>query len=137
MNDRYLYRAKRCDTGEWVIGYYVSVLDMYKKEVHMIFEPTTIFTIFYSHVETDGYVEVDQSTICQCSGKHDKYYNRIFENDIVKVKGVLYVCRFDEDNFAWEFQNNEETIGICCFHSSDIEITGNAIDNPELLEVGE
>ena len=55
----------------------------------------------------------------------------------MNVNGTLYVCRFDEENFAWEFQNREETIGICCFHSSDIEIVGNAIDNPELLEVGE
>ena len=137
MNDRYLCRAKRCDTGEWVIGYYVSVLDMYKKEVHMIFEPTTIFTIFYSHVETDGYVEVDPSTICQCSGKPDKNNNLIFENDLVNANGTVYVCRFDKDNFAWEFQNREETIGICCFHSIDIGIIGNSIDNPELLEVGE
>ena len=52
MNDRYLYRAKRTDNGEWVFGYYVRGLDMYEKEVHLIFEPTTIF---YSHGETDGF----------------------------------------------------------------------------------
>lgn len=135
MNDRYLCRAKRTDNGEWVEGYY-AVKGVEEFERHNI-----VVSTFNEH--TSGYpfyftdYEVDPSTICQCSGKHDKYYNRIFENDIVKVKGVLYVCRFDEDNFAWEFQNHEETIGICCFHSSDIEITGNAIDNQELLEVGE
>ena len=51
MEDRYLFKAKRLDNGEWVQGYYVKGLDMYDKEVHLIFEPNTMF---YSNGETDG-----------------------------------------------------------------------------------
>lgn len=69
MESRYLYRGKRIDNGKWVEGYYVKGLDMHDKEVHMIFEPGTIF---YSSGETDGWVEVEASTICRCTGRTDK-----------------------------------------------------------------
>lgn len=38
MEDRYLCKAKRLDNGEWVAGHYVKGLDVYDKEVHLIFE---------------------------------------------------------------------------------------------------
>ena len=125
MNDRYLYRAKRTDNGEWITGIGISdrnhgVTLVWKSDDGCLYE-----------------TYVDHSTICQCTGLKDKNGKMIWENDVVSVNDTLYVCRFDEDNFEWEFQNCKETIGICCFHSSDIEITGNAIDNQELLEVGE
>lgn len=65
MEDRYLFKAKRLDNREWVTGQYVKGLDMCDKEVHLIFEPTTIF---YSSGETDGWSEIDPSTLCQCTG---------------------------------------------------------------------
>lgn len=61
MEDRYLFKAKRIDNGEWVTGHYVKGLNMYGKEVHLIFEPNTMF---YSSGETDGWYKVDPTTIC-------------------------------------------------------------------------
>ena len=132
MNDRYLYRAKRTDNGEWVEGHYITN----EKDPNHAYIGY-LFGVVDGMVHDTDIVEVIPSTICQCTGLKDKNGKLIWENDIVNVNGTLYVCRFDEDNFAWEFQNREETIGICCFHSIDIGIVGNAIDNPELLEVRE
>lgn len=58
---------------------------MYDKEIHVIFDPTTVF---YSHGETDGFKEIDPSTLCRCTGSHDKNGKLIFENDI--LNGKLY-----------------------------------------------
>ena len=145
MNNRYLCRAKRTDNGEWVIGYYVRGLNMYEKEVHMIFEPTTIF---YSHGETDGFVEVDQSTICQCTGKHDIPENKmIYEHDFVSFLDTYstengYAEQYCVGEVLWD---DEEL----CFYVTnrlsaesyevldDCKVIGNRFDNPELLEVGE
>ena len=54
--DTQLCKAKSISSGQWVCGYYVKGLDMYGKEIHIIFEPTTVF---YSHGETDGFEEID------------------------------------------------------------------------------
>lgn len=142
MNDRYLYRAKRIDNGEWVEGYYVRGLDMYEKEVHLIFEPTTIF---YSHGETDGFVEVDPSTICQCTGLRDKNGKLIWENDIM----VAHLDdRFPEDatytrvvwnnnGFFTKEQGSEDILPLDKFDQENFEVCGNIFYNLELLEVGE
>lgn len=86
MNDRYLYRAKRTDNEEWVEGYIVIYpsgrFDIHKK----CMEPPDALAVY----------EVDQSTICQCTGLKDKNGKLIWENDIVDFLGhkgkVMYEC---------------------------------------------
>ena len=103
MKDRYLFKAKRVDNGEWVTGYYVKGLDMYDKEVHLIFEPATIF---YSNGETDGWNEVDPSTICQCIGMKDKNGELIWENNIVELLGHRGVIKFTCGGFGIGYRKN-------------------------------
>ena len=153
MEDRYLFKAKRIDNGEWATGQYVKGLDMYGKEVHLIFEPTTIF---YSSGETDGWSEIDPSTICQCTGLKDKNGKLIWENDI--LDGFTYPYMSDDaHNYYAEvcWCNNVPSFGIYTqkypeskvsgisagmtelmedWNQNDWEVIGNIFDNPELLE---
>lgn len=140
MEDRYLCKAKRKDNGEWVTGYYVKGLDMYDKEIHLIFEPTTIF---YSSGETDGWCEVGPSTICQCTGLKDKNGDLIWENDIVglynenkekryavgSVEYGTFNCSCCDGVYGWYFTDSADIRG-----SGRYEVIGNIFDNPELLE---
>ena len=129
MENRYLYRGKRIDNGEWVEGYYVKGLDMYDKEVHMIFEPGTIF---YSSGETDGWVEVEASTICRCTG-----YDGIYEKDIFRCEDEDYVIKWSEDSLRWEATSLETDVSVPLgdINPNYMVVIGNEIDNPELLEV--
>lgn len=137
--DRYLFKAKRVDNGEWVQGYYVKGLNMYDKEVYLIFEPNTMF---YSSGETDGWYKVDPSTICRCTGSKDKNGKLIWEHDIVQDKrGSLYKTFWRDKyyQFSWAcIKSDIFRIGakwdLWSFKRFEIEVIGNMFDNPELVE---
>ena len=139
MEDRYLFKAKRIDDGEWVTGQYVKGLDMYDKEVHLIFEPTTIF---YSSGETDGWSEIDPSTICQCTGLKDKNGKLIWENDIMVAhlddaypEDETYIrILWYESGFCSKEKGSEDISPIDKFDQEHFEVCGNIFDNTELLE---
>lgn len=144
MEDRYLFKAKRIDWREfpekeqWIIGYYVLGFDVYEQPVHLIFEPTSMF---FSHGETDGWTEVDPTTICQCSGREDKNGNFIWENDIVRGKmhgnygyrKLVGVVQYYIDAFKVNVEQNSFS-GVYKNISDTCEVIGNIFDNPELLE---
>lgn len=142
MDNKYLYRAKRLDNGEWVEGYYVRGLDVFTncEEIHMIFEPTTIF---YSSGETDGFVEVDRSTICQCTGLKDKNGKLIWENDICDRKEkYLEIIKYNKGDWTldYSYSKGKESgycycnLGFYALEQEYVEVIGNIFDNSELLE---
>ena len=59
MNDRYLFKAKRADNGEWVQGYYYQIWE----NGYILWGMTN---------DVPNMIEVDVSTICQCTGLKDK-----------------------------------------------------------------
>ena len=142
MNDRYLYRAKRIDNGEWVEGC-LLVLD---DETYRI-ATSCLQGVAEQLLEVCAY-EVDPSTICQCTGKHDIPENKmIYEHDFVSFLDTYstengYAERYCVGEVLWD---DEEL----CFYVTnrlsaesyevlgDCKVIGNRFDNPELLEVGE
>ena len=70
MDNRYLFKAKRMDNGEWVIGN--LVFSVYHKN-----------DVCVGQYGNDiGMHTVDPSTICQCTGLKDKSGNLIWERPL-------------------------------------------------------
>lgn len=82
MEDRYLYKAKRISDGEWIVGY-----------LYRLSENNPPFIMLRKYGES---YEVDEHTICRCTGSKDKNGNLIWENDIAELFGhrgvIKYVC---------------------------------------------
>lgn len=150
MNNRYLYRAKRIDNGELVTGnliqnpFFKGVRSWISSEQE---DKTRLRSISRTQALWNS-IEVDSSTICQCTGLNDKNGNLIWENDICRrillptkriktifrIAYVPYKCclsaiDLDGSNvtFLSDYINNQY----------EVEVIGNIFDNPELLEVGE
>ena len=139
MEDRYLFKAKGIDNGEWVQGYLVC--DNMDKLYRIIME------IQYSTgtcITTDNAPRVDSSTICQCTGLKDKNGKLIWENDIVRdEKGNFYKALWQNNyyQFSWVCVKTDVFLigtkwDLWSIKSFEIEVIGNKFDNPELLEVG-
>ena len=73
MENRHLFRGKRIDNGEWVIG-------------NRIDSPDGRVAITETSGEWELY-ECIPGTICQCTGLKDKNGNLIWENDILMCHG--------------------------------------------------
>lgn len=132
MNDRYLYRAKRIDNGEWVEG----LLTIMWGQLHII-TPEYENTLY----------PIDESSICQCTGLNDEDGKKIFEGDIVGYIDCTstengYSEHYCRGRVAWDeeaasFQVTER-LSAESYEVLDrgCNVLGNIFDNPELLEVG-
>lgn len=121
MNDRYLFKAKRTDNGEWVKGYYryIQCLD----EHHILpINPRN---------KMECYV-IDPSTVCQCAG-----YAGIWEHDIFQCDEERYQIEFDGEELTWQAESlfYSDSIELGEFSPDEIDVIGNIFDNPELLGV--
>ncbi len=141
MEDRYLFKGKRVDNGEWIVGY-----------LYRLSENNPPFIMLRKYGES---YEVDEHTICQCTGLKDKNGNLIWENDIVKdlfsdvyaqIKYGSYQSCFDSTKvehigfyvnwFGRYAKSRRKDLGYW-INMVDTEIVGNTFDNPELLESDE
>lgn len=135
MEDRYLFKAKRTDNGEWVQG------ALFDGESHCIIGQEVKFSPYTEHeCKIVGY-EVNRNTICQCTGLKDKNGKLIWENDIVRDEyGNFYKAFWQNDYYQFSFcaKTGVFPIGakwnLWSFKSSEIEVVGNIFDNKELLE---
>ena len=143
MNNRYLFRGRRKDNGEWVEGYIFRLKEEFDP---MLMLPNKIGKNY----------EVIPETVGQCTGLKDKNGKWIFEGDILHIKtGKGWSCPIGTDiyykvvftEFNIECYSCTEYIGFMAERSSGslssiyyivtrwgAEAIGNIHDNPELLQ---
>lgn len=126
MKDRYLFRTKRSDNGEWV-------------------EWNALTGIPHD-------ISIRQDTICQCTGLEDKNGKLIWENDIVKdlfsdacaqIQYGSYQSCFDSTKtehvgfyVGWSGKYTKryrKDLGYW-INMVNAEVIGNIFDNPELIK---
>ncbi len=136
MNDRYLYRAKQIDNGEWVHGY---LLNIAKINAFICTGKIKLDGTLKGIVAPEMYA-VDPSTICQCTGLKDKNGKLIWENDIIRYEGMLFVVKWNDACAHFTaYKVRERTRCTPVINSGTMKITeviGNIFDNMELLETG-
>lgn len=126
MENRFLSRGKRIDNGEWIFGNLIRTDD----GVYIIqnYVPQHLIKNY----------EVDQSTVCQCTGLNDKNGKLIWENDVVKINNskVNTLITFRDFEIICTIPN-EKYYKHRLEYDTEYEVIGNVFDNPELLEVQE
>lgn len=138
MEDGYLFKAKRIDNGEWVVGFYAYI---HKK--HYIYTGQLIHSGLYDVAER---FEVDPSTICRCTGLKDRNRNGnlIWENDICDRKEEYpEIVKYNNGDWTldYSYSKGKESgycycnLGFYALERKCVEVIGNIFDNPELLEV--
>lgn len=137
MKDRYLFKAKRTDNGEWVKG--ALVCDDRDKLYRIITE------INYSTgtcLTADNAPRVDSSTICQCTGLKDKNGKLIWENDICDRKEEYpEIVKYNNGDWTLDYSylKGKESgycycnLGFYVLERKCVEVIGNIFDNPGLL----
>ncbi len=144
MEDRYLFKGKRVDNGEWVIGNLITnVFFRLGQSIPYILCPDKAkYDCFEDFTEGNGIFEVRPDTICRCTGLNDKNGKLIWENNIAKdEKGNLYKAIWQNNyyQFSWICVKSEIfRVGVkwdlYVLRSFETEVIGNIFDNPELLE---
>lgn len=132
MENRFLSRGKRIDNGEWIFGNLIRTDD----GVYIIqnYVPQHLIKNY----------EVDQSTVCQCTGLKDKNGKLIWENDICDRKEEYpEIVKYNNGDWTldYSYSKGKESgycycnLGFYALERKCVEVIGNKFDNPELLEV--
>ena len=141
MEDRYLYKAKRLDNGEWEIGGLIALPTGEYEISNKCNNPPDCDPMWYKVVITH---KVDPSTICQCTGLKDKNGNLIWENDIVaywdtystenghEEMDCIGKVVWDDETISFQVTNrlSSESYEVL----DECSVIGNIFDNTELLE---
>ena len=132
MDDRYLFKAKRIDNGEWVQGYLYGIWE----KRYILWGMTN---------DIPDMIEVEPSTICQCTGLRDKNGQKIWENDVVGFwdtystengqaeEDCIGKVVWDDETISFQVTNrlSAESYEVL----DECSVIGNIFDNQELLEV--
>ena len=121
MSD-YEFRGKRIDNGKWVRGNLIISIPekgiLEGRHCHI------------SPYEEAGMYRVHPETVCNATGLLDKNREKIFKGDIVRdEEGYIGLVYWHKEHASFYWGQGQTFV-----HSDELEVIGNAYDNPELLE---
>lgn len=139
MEDRYLFKAKRIDNGEWEIGNLIALPTGDYEISNKCNNPPDSDPMWNKVVITH---KVEPSTICQCTGLKDKNGKLIWENDILvgylddnyPQNATYEMVLWNKRGFCTKEQGSNDILEFCEFDQKYFEVCDNTIDNPELFE---
>lgn len=124
-----LFRAKKIDNKQWIEGWF---------DFSTVHNP-----VIWKRIDGEGENEpIILETVGQFIGLLDKKNNKIFEGDIIKIKGGSnYKVIWSEYHCGWHLihaKGDGDKYGVYTYNISleqkYFEIVGNIHDNPELLK---
>ena len=138
-----LFRGKRVDNGEWVMGY--MLMSEWNNSVYIVTQDECNYNAGGSYF--DGCIEeVIPETVGQYTGLTDKDGKKIFEGDICRFRewskgDMCWIGKvhYEHQQFVISGNPNKECeseflLVLSRFIPENIEIIGNIHDNPELLK---
>ena len=134
MEDRCLCKAKRTDNGGWVIGGLVRYGFTGREKYYIV--PSYASDLYA--------LKIDPSTICWCTGLKDKNGKLIWENDVCDRKEEYpEIVKYNKGDWTLDYSYSKDresgycycNLGFYVLERKCVEVIGNMIDNPELLEV--
>ena len=152
MSNRYLYRAKRTDNGEWIVGSLIQTpyLGSIRSWISSEQEDKARLREISSNQAVWRAFEVRTNTICQCTAMPDKNRKIAYEHDIIKTPvgnaKIAWSCSQNPTdnhiNVGFEVVFLDATANDNYRHDlvywiEKSEVIGSVFDNPELLEVVE
>lgn len=140
MEDRYLFKAKRLDNGEWEIGSLIALPTGEYEISNKCNNPPDCDPMWDKVVITH---RVDSTTICQCTGLKDRNGNLIWENDICDRKEEYpEIVKYNNGDWTLDYSYSKCkesgycycNLGFYALERKYVEVIGNIFDNSELLE---
>ena len=129
MEDRYLFKAKRIDNGEWEIGSLIALPTGEYEISNKCNNPPDCDPMWDKVVITH---KVEPSTICQCTGLKDKNGKLIWENDVVKCKVGTAKVIWDKSEWRIEWIRDDlwrkDLFYLAKEDKQGIEVIGNIFD---------